>query len=86
MPPLGYGALDTGIECVAGEEGQDVRKTGIAGMRSVVVDDGLKSSDTANWFSRPWSSRIVSEVNMDTDTDFRTGVNHTRRDRHHCNE
>lgn len=55
MSPLGDRAFDTRIEGIAGEEGEEVRLVFEAGVRPVVIDDGLETRDTADWFCGPWS-------------------------------
>lgn len=55
MPTLGDGTLETGIEGIAGEEGEESGLVGEAGMQTVVVDDGLETRDTTDWFCRPGS-------------------------------
>ena len=62
VPPLGNGALETGIEGIAGEEGEQVRLAGEAGVGTVVVDEGLETSDTTNWFCGPGPELSVSEL------------------------
>ena len=62
VPPLGNGALETGIEGIAGEEGEEVRLAGEAGVGTVVVDEGLETSDTTNWFCGPGPGLSVSEL------------------------
>lgn len=59
MSPLGNGALETGIEGIAGEEGEEVRLAIEAGVGAVVVDEGLETSDTTDWFCGP-GSEVVS--------------------------
>ena len=59
VSPLGDGTLETGIEGIAGEEGEEVRLAGEAGVGTVVVDEGLETSDTTDWFCGPGSG-IVS--------------------------
>lgn len=49
MPPLGYRAFETGIERIAGEEGEEVRLVFEAGIRPVIVDDGLETRDATDW-------------------------------------
>lgn len=50
MPPLRNRALQTGIECVAGEEGEEVGECREARTGSVVIDDGLEALYAANGF------------------------------------
>ena len=59
VSPLGHGTLETGIEGIAGEEGEEVRLTGEAGVGTVVVDEGLETSNTTDWFCGP-GSEVVS--------------------------
>lgn len=49
MPPLSYRAFETGIERIAGKEGEEVRLVFEAGIRPVVVDDGLETRDATDW-------------------------------------
>jgi hypothetical protein len=51
MSPFGDCALETGVKGIAGEEGQDVGKSGKPRVRAIVVDHRLESGDTANGFS-----------------------------------
>jgi hypothetical protein len=53
MPPFRYSALETGIECVAGEEGERGRLSVEIRMRSIVVYQGLEARSSADWFCRP---------------------------------
>ena len=55
MSPLGDRAFDTRIEGIAGEEGEEARLVFEAGVRPVVIDDGLETRDTADWLCGPWS-------------------------------
>lgn len=43
MPPLRDCALQTRIERVAGEDGEEVGKSGEARIGPVVIDDGLEA-------------------------------------------
>lgn len=58
MPPFCNGTLETGIECIAGEEGEGCGLAVEAGMRSVVVYDGLEARGAAYWLGRTWSLSI----------------------------
>lgn len=73
------GTLETRIEGIAGEEGEKLRLIGEAGVGTVVVDDGLEASDTADWLCGPGSERLAYVVRSGRDKE------RTRRDRHHCN-
>lgn len=58
MPPFCNGTLETGIERIAGEEGEGCGLAVEAGMRSVVVYDGLEARGAAYWLGRTWSLSI----------------------------
>lgn len=58
MSALSDSALETRIEGIAGEEGEELRLAGEAGMRTVIVDDGLETSYTTDWFCRPGSENV----------------------------
>lgn len=52
MPALGDGALQTRVEDIAGEEGQDLGLSGVSRSGVVVVDDGLEARYSADRVSR----------------------------------
>lgn len=52
MAALGNGTLETGVERIAGEEGQDIGFVGKPWMGAVVVHEGLEARDPANRFGR----------------------------------
>ena len=58
MPALCDGTLETRIEGIAGEEGEELRLIGEAGVGTVVVDDGLEARDTTDWLCGPRSREV----------------------------
>ena len=46
VPPLGNGALETGIEGIAGEKRQKVWEMGVLWSGSIMVDERLKTLNT----------------------------------------
>lgn len=58
MAALGDGALQAGVEDVAGEEGQDVRLAGEPRGRVVVVDDRLEARHAADGLCRALSGGL----------------------------
>lgn len=59
MPALGDGALDTGIEGITGEEGEDIGLAGKPRVGAVVVHEGLETGDAADGFCR---SRSIQDL------------------------
>ena len=60
MPALGNGTLETGVESIAGEEGEDVWLVCELMIMVIIVHDGLKASDAADGLCRPRSGELVS--------------------------
>lgn len=52
MPAFGDGALDTGIEGIAGEEGEDIGLAGEPRVGVVVVHEGLETGDASDGLCR----------------------------------
>ena len=52
MSPLGDCALETRVERIAREKREEARLGCEVGVRSVVVDDGLETGGTTDWFCR----------------------------------
>jgi hypothetical protein len=82
MSPFGDCALETGVKGIAGEEGQDVGKSGKPRVRAIVVDHRLESGDTANGFSGTSSGTrsVIVEISC------RGWVKHTPHGTHRCSE
>ena len=58
MPALCDSTLETWIEGIAGEEREELRLIGEAGVGPVVVDDGLEASYTTDWLCRTRSREV----------------------------
>lgn len=58
MSALCDGTFETRIEGIAGEEGEELRSIGEAGVGTVVVDDGLEAGDTTDWLCGPGSREV----------------------------
>lgn len=79
MPALSHGTLETWIEGIAGEKGEEPRLIDEAGVGTVVVDDGLEASDTTDWLCGTGPERLAYVVCSGMCKE------RTRRDRHRCN-
>ena len=62
MPSLGYRAFETGVEGVAGEEGNEGSLLPKSRIGSVFIDDSLKARNSASWLRRSGSEITVVRI------------------------
>lgn len=65
MLSLGYRAFETGVEGVAGEEGDEGSLPLKSRMGSVLIDDSLKARYSTSWLRRSGSETLGVRARLD---------------------